>query len=176
MDCMTALSLLSNEVSYLNFISVEGFKAEKLSSKFQRCLLEVEGSGEFKRVTSEVSAILCVSNCSVEPGNGMLIGRLFVQVFKGFSAVVRYLCRGGRKRLFAVSKERTFHLSVGMSPSFSTSPKIMDQDDTFFVNSLGGRFLFQVEHQMKYSEWVLLGTKHSLHQLLLIFNRLSTTL
>jgi len=51
---------------------------------------------------------------------------------------------GRRKRLFAVGKERTFHLSVGMSPSFSTSPKIMDQGDDCFFNSLGGRFMFQV--------------------------------
>lgn len=112
-----------------------------------------------------------------QPVNGMLIGRLFVQLSKGFSAVVRYLWRGRRKRLFAVGKERTSHLSVGMSPSFSTSPKIMDQDDKFFVSSLGGRFIFQVEHRNKNSERVRLGTKHSLHPLLLIFNRLlSTTL
>lgn len=39
----------------------------------------------------EVSLIVCVSNCSGQPGNGMLIGRLFVQLFKGFSAVLRYL-------------------------------------------------------------------------------------
>lgn len=41
MDCMTAPSLLNNEESYLNFISVKGFKAKKIL-KFQRCLLEIE--------------------------------------------------------------------------------------------------------------------------------------
>lgn len=104
----------------------------------------MEGNEKLKRLTSEASLILGVSNCSGEPGNGMLIGRLFVQLFKGFSAVLRYLWRGRRKRLFAVGKERTFHLSVGMSPSFSTSLKIMDQGDDCFFNSLGGRFMFQV--------------------------------
>jgi hypothetical protein len=32
MDCMTALSLLNNEVSYLNFISAEDFMAGKRNS------------------------------------------------------------------------------------------------------------------------------------------------
>jgi hypothetical protein len=83
-----ALSLLRNEVTLYKF---KTFRQRTPCESFQPPLLEIEGNEKLKSLTSEVSLILCVPNCSGQPGNGMLIGRLFVQLFKGFSAVLRYL-------------------------------------------------------------------------------------
>jgi hypothetical protein len=90
---MTALSLLHeyNEESYVNYISVEVLRYGHCSESFLCCLLAPEGNRELRSLASEVSLILCASNCSGESSNGMLIGRLFVQLFEGFSAVLSYL-------------------------------------------------------------------------------------
>lgn len=158
-----------------NLYKLRAFRHRTPCESFHRPLLEIEGNEKLKSLTSEVSLILRVPNCSGQPGNGMLIGRLFVQLFKGFSAILRYLWRGRPKRLFAVGKERTFHLSVGMSPSFSTSPKIMNQGDDCVFNSLGGRFMFQVRTSIRNSERVRPGGKTFISSPYFVSNQSAST-